>query len=532
VIPQLILRFAADWAIRITLIAAITGAVLTALRIRHPRARHVAWLAVVAASLLLPLCRQLLPSISIPVLPAQTSGASLPLIASPIAGQPAPAVTHPRTQLPQLTAAPAPRTTRAWFAILAGVYLTMAGFLLARLALGTILARRLLRDSTIVDGRVVNVRCASPITVGWFRPVVLLPRNWRDWSTGQLTAVLSHENEHARWHDPLTQWLAALNTAIFWFHPLSWWLERRLNALAEESCDQAVLAGGTDPFDYAKWLLGFAHSVRQSGGLTRLAGMPMACALLSRLNRLTSGVRFIPAAPFRTVVAVLLCAVVSLGVSMGAIERVATLSITPVVAAIAPPPLPPQPAPVQRTRIARLNRKAPNPLPAVAAPPPAPVAPQPPGPQIVVYIDLDSLGAQARESAIADAKRNLASVRTPEAQATLVVHRAGSFETTRGLPAGSNEIVDAIDQLAAAPELPPGSAEPAGSGAVFRNLKSVAADLSPSAGPTRLLWVVGTAAIAPPPVHEQVRESEEALRSMGVQLRILPVSDTPVGHGF
>ncbi len=48
----------------------------------------------------------------------------------------------------------------------------------------------------------------------------------------------------------MVQWVALLNRAIFWFHPLAWWLERRLSALAEEACDDAVLKQGQDPVQY------------------------------------------------------------------------------------------------------------------------------------------------------------------------------------------------------------------------------------------------------------------------------------------
>jgi len=52
--------------------------------------------------------------------------------------------------------------------------------------------------------------------------------------------------------------LALLNRAVFWFHPLAWWLERRMAALAEEACDAVVLAHGHDPRDYSRYLIDMA----------------------------------------------------------------------------------------------------------------------------------------------------------------------------------------------------------------------------------------------------------------------------------
>ena len=87
--------------------------------------------------------------------------------------------------------------------------------------------------------------------------------------------VLTHEREHARRRDPLTQWLALLNRAIFWFHPLAWWLERKLAMLAEEACDAAVLAAGHSPHDYSEYLLDMARTVSRQRGRVRLVGMAM-----------------------------------------------------------------------------------------------------------------------------------------------------------------------------------------------------------------------------------------------------------------
>ena len=43
--------------------------------------------------------------------------------------------------------------------------------------------------------------------------------------------------------------------ALFWFHPLVWWMEGRLIDERERACDQAVLRAGTDPAGYAEGIL-------------------------------------------------------------------------------------------------------------------------------------------------------------------------------------------------------------------------------------------------------------------------------------
>ena len=127
----------------------------------------------------------------------------------------------------------------------------------------------------LVRGFALRRLPSHPVTVGWLAPVLILPRGWQRWPLAQLDAVLTHEAEHARRHDPLVQWLALFNRAVFWFHPLTWWLERRLATLAEEVCDAAVLAAGHSPQDYSDYLLEFARSVTREGRRLHVVAMAM-----------------------------------------------------------------------------------------------------------------------------------------------------------------------------------------------------------------------------------------------------------------
>ena len=177
-----------------------------------------------------------------------------------------------------------------WTACLAGIYLVGVAVLLVRLALGTLQAQLLVRRACRSGGKLFSVACGAPVTVGWLRPAVVLPESWSQWPAAQLDAVLTHEHEHARRRDPLFQWLALLNRAVFWFHPLAWWLERRMAALAEEACDAVVLAHGHDPRDYSKYLIDMARSVATSGARIQVWGMAMPGGFLEqRIRRILEG---------------------------------------------------------------------------------------------------------------------------------------------------------------------------------------------------------------------------------------------------
>jgi TonB family protein len=151
---------------------------------------------------------------------------------------------------------------------------------------------------------------------------VILPECWRRWPQAQLNAVLTHEDEHARRRDPLVQWLALLNRAVFWFHPLAWWLELRLSALAEEACDAAVLARGHDPFEYSEYLLQIARAVQQTGSRVSVVGMAMPGAFLpQRIRRILEGRPAQRISRMRMACVATACAVVSTVFTAGAMDR-------------------------------------------------------------------------------------------------------------------------------------------------------------------------------------------------------------------
>jgi beta-lactamase regulating signal transducer with metallopeptidase domain len=165
--------------------------------------------------------------------------------------------------------------------------------MLARLAVQYIAVRRLERCATLetdaswtllLDELRVTLRVARPVrllrsetamsamTWGVRTPTILLPMHANAWSPERRRAVLLHELAHvARW-DCLTQTLAALAESVYWLHPGVWWAAGRLRVERELACDDAVLAAGMAPRQYAAELLHIAraaHAVR--GNILALA---------------------------------------------------------------------------------------------------------------------------------------------------------------------------------------------------------------------------------------------------------------------
>jgi uncharacterized protein (TIGR03435 family) len=109
--------------------------------------------------------------------------------------------------------------------------------------------------TSVPDG--VGIRTAptvlEPGVVGLRRPLILLPEGIDSYLTaGQLAAVLAHEVCHVRRRDNLTAALHMLVEAVFWFHPLVWWIGARLVATREQACDEHVVAETAQPIAYAE----------------------------------------------------------------------------------------------------------------------------------------------------------------------------------------------------------------------------------------------------------------------------------------
>jgi uncharacterized protein (TIGR03435 family) len=96
----------------------------------------------------------------------------------------------------------------------------------------------------------------EPGIFGMMRPVLLLPEGIDErLSPAQLDAILAHELCHVRRRDNLTSAIHMAVQAIYWFHPLVWWLGARLLDERERACDEEVLRLGNQPRVYAEGIL-------------------------------------------------------------------------------------------------------------------------------------------------------------------------------------------------------------------------------------------------------------------------------------
>jgi murein DD-endopeptidase MepM/ murein hydrolase activator NlpD len=175
----------------------------------------------------------------------------------------------------------------------------------------------------------------SPMLIGVWRPVLLLPRHLRGFDVLQQQLVVAHELTHLRRNDPA--WMAASIAAqtALWFNPVMRKLAERLTWAQELSCDEQVLAGRPQPQRkaYAAALVGQLKLQRHAFGPALAFGGFSATSLAARMLLIRQG-------GARALGSLRRCAVVA---GFGAVFA-ASLALQPAFAWRIPVP-PPKPAP-------------------------------------------------------------------------------------------------------------------------------------------------------------------------------------------
>lgn len=94
---------------------------------------------------------------------------------------------------------------------------------------------------------VVISQISGPAVYGPFRPVVCLPEYLaRSLDASALDHVFEHELTHLRRGDLFFTTLLLCLRAVYWFNPLIWLACRRVDALRELACDEAVIGARSD----------------------------------------------------------------------------------------------------------------------------------------------------------------------------------------------------------------------------------------------------------------------------------------------
>ena len=130
----------------------------------------------------------------------------------------------------------------------------------------------------------------------WFvgaRPRLILPQDlWKRLDARQRSTLIVHELAHLRRGDHLVRFLELLVTALFWWHPLVWWMRVPLREAEEQCCDAWVVWALPDAARaYAETLLDTLEFLQTSGRPEPLlaSGLGKVPHLRRRLTMIMTG---------------------------------------------------------------------------------------------------------------------------------------------------------------------------------------------------------------------------------------------------
>jgi bla regulator protein blaR1 len=271
-----------------TLFAVAAGLLTLILRRNHARARYWLWLAA-SVKFLIPF--SLLINLGSLLSWSRASAAVKAPLYFAIEGISQP---FPQSTIPAISPAASSMASASLLHLLPGVVVTawLCGFA-AVLFVWCVRWRRVSaakrEAAPLLEGREVEAlrrqeRIAgmrSPIEIvlsevslepgifGVARPVLIWPEGISEHlEDAHLEAILAHEVWHVRRRDNLAAVIHMVVEALFWFHPLVWWLGARLVEERERACDEEVVELGSERRVYAESILKVCEFC---------VGSPLAC---------------------------------------------------------------------------------------------------------------------------------------------------------------------------------------------------------------------------------------------------------------
>jgi beta-lactamase regulating signal transducer with metallopeptidase domain len=127
----------------------------------------------------------------------------------------------------------------------------------------------------------------TPITFGYFKPIILLPvALLNNISTQQAETLILHELTHIRTHDYLLNWFLVTAETLFFFNPFVTALCKKIKLEREMNCDMNVISFEYSPAMYAETLLQ-AERMKQMTPVFQLAAVNRKKDLLERIRFFT-----------------------------------------------------------------------------------------------------------------------------------------------------------------------------------------------------------------------------------------------------
>lgn len=270
-------------------IALVAGFVVASLRRARPASRYAVLCGALGAMSVLPLVTFLVMRLPAAAAPASAVAASVAPLMAAVTGTP----TLPFATQPD------------WFLWLVRIWLSGVAILGLRSLAGWVLAQRLKRFKTspIAESveraarrlserlgirravRILNTAAADvPATLGWLRPVVLLPISaFTVLTPEQIELLIAHELAHVRRHDYLVNLAQTAVETVLFYHPAVWWVSGRIREEREHCCDDLAVAVCGNVASYVRAL---ATLEGRRGSRDSFLVAADGGSLLSRIQRL------------------------------------------------------------------------------------------------------------------------------------------------------------------------------------------------------------------------------------------------------
>ncbi|MCU0645008.1 MAG: M56 family metallopeptidase, partial [bacterium] len=108
-------------------------------------------------------------------------------------------------------------------------------------------------------------KISMPLTIGFFSNKIFVPARWDSWPAECRKMILHHEIAHIKRKDGLFQLIQLVAQAVYFFHPLVWILNSRINQYREMACDDAsVAAKRNSSMEYSRYLVTIAEEITLS----------------------------------------------------------------------------------------------------------------------------------------------------------------------------------------------------------------------------------------------------------------------------
>ncbi len=130
-----------------------------------------------------------------------------------------------------------------------------------------------------------SIMVKSPVLIGYFRPVILLPLGCAaGLPKEQLEALLVHELAHVLRHDFILNLVQEMLRMFFFYHPVTWWLNKVIRDERENCCDDIVFASGIEKIHLAAALAALEEQQQQGDALVLAA--KRGSNLVERIRRM------------------------------------------------------------------------------------------------------------------------------------------------------------------------------------------------------------------------------------------------------